>query len=181
MEHKALTESRIYEAYKSLPMVAGAALSPYSTTKKWYAGTVIFFAAAGLDTLWLGYIAKSFYIANLREILRLDSAGNVDVIYWGALLVYLSLAFGIVNYVLSQIKLGSTLLSVFSKGAIFGTMLYAFYDFTNVATLNTWPAHVAFFDVLWGAFQCGTITLFGFLFLSRQVNFSSRPKSEFEN
>lgn len=101
----------------------------------------------GIDFVWLGIIARSFYDQQLSAFKRtLNPAA--------AVLVYLLLVMGIVVFVLPTPD-GSKL-SVFIRGALFGLITYGVYDLTNLALLSDWSATMAVVDMLWGAVLCGT-------------------------
>lgn len=53
--------------------------------------------AGALDFVWLGLIGSSFYVDNLRPILRLKEDGTLAPVLWAAALVYLLIPFGIVG------------------------------------------------------------------------------------
>jgi len=53
-------------------------------------------------------------------------------------------------------------------GALFGFVVYATYDLTNLATLKGWTAGVAVADILWGATLTGAAASAGFA-LSRRL------------
>ena len=127
-----------------------------------------FFLFIVFDTIWLGYVTKDIYISELASIARLKD-GNVDVVYWAAVLVYLFLAVGISFFVLDHKKFESTPLNVFLRGGLFGLLTYGLYDMTNVATLKDFTVKIAFIDMAWGSFACATVSLLTYLILRRQL------------
>jgi uncharacterized membrane protein len=120
---------------------------------------VAYFACAlvflGLDALWIGLIAKSFYVGALGSLMR-DRPLLV-----AALAFYLIYAVGIVVFAvepaLSQGVAGAALL-----GALYGFCAYATYDLTNLATLRGFPLKLAFVDIAWGACVTAVAALVGF-------------------
>lgn len=104
----------------------------------------------GVDFVWLGVVAKSFYEKQLNGFER--------VVRWPAIgLVYLILALGMVFLVLP--KVGGNAKSALLWGAVYGLVVYGVYDLTNLATLKNWTVTMVVVDMLWGAVLCG-ITAF---------------------
>jgi uncharacterized membrane protein len=94
-----------------------------------------------LDFLFLGVLAKGFFVAEVGDMLG-------DVKAAPAILFYLLYVAGILVFV-SQPARGwrSTLL----YGALFGLFCYATFDLTALALLKHWSWAVAAVDVTWGA------------------------------
>lgn len=105
-----------------------------------------------VDFLWIGVVAKGFYATHLADIGNYQN-GQLKVVYWAALSVYLLLAAGICLYVLPQA--GDNLLWAAAYGAGFGLITYGIYDFTNYATLKSYPLVLLLGDLAWGTFVCG--------------------------
>jgi uncharacterized membrane protein len=106
-----------------------------------------------LDGLWLGLIAKRFYIAEYGSMLRLDSNNAMAPLLSAAVVVYIALIAGILLFVIP--KAGGNALAALGWGALFGIIVYAVYDFTNLSVMANWPLKVTFIDTLWGGFLCG--------------------------
>jgi uncharacterized membrane protein len=104
-----------------------------------------------MDGLWLGFIAKNFYIEHMGKFLRLEN-GSITPNYIAAALVYIALIGGILIFVLP--KAGGDATHALYYGAIFGLVCYATYDFTNLAVMENWPVWVSVVDVIWGAIIC---------------------------
>lgn len=120
------------------------------------AGIISFMA---LDYLWLAVIAKDFYLTKLKSHVTIENGSLVP--YLPAVpLVYLVAIVAIWVFVLSQAKTG---LSAFGYGALLGFLMYALYDFTNLATLRDYSWSIAIVDSIWGAFIMGTVALLMFL------------------
>ena len=97
---------------------------------------------AVLDALWLGVVSREFYKARLGQLL-------LDQPNWPvAILFYLIHAVGIVVF---PVPLAASWLSAALYGALFGFVVYAAYDLTNLATLRGWPMAVSLVDLAWGA------------------------------
>ncbi len=111
--------------------------------KTWLIGYI---AALGtlavLDAVWLGLVSRDFYKARLGQLL-------LDQPNWPvAILFYLIHAAGIVVF---PVALATSWLSAAMYGALFGVVVYAAYDLTNLATLRGWPMAVSLVDIAWGA------------------------------
>lgn len=106
-----------------------------------------------LDAIWLGLIATPFYAYHMAEVGRLVD-GKFDPNLAAALVVYILLALGIVVFVVPA-TIKSTLRHAFARGALLGLVIYGVYDFTNMATLKSWPLVLALSDTIWGATVCG--------------------------
>ncbi|MCA0304536.1 MAG: DUF2177 family protein [Proteobacteria bacterium] len=98
-------------------------------------------ALAVLDALWLGVVARDLYRDKMGTLLT-------DQPRWtAAILFYLVHTAGVVAFplALSQSWLGALL-----YGALFGFVVYAAYDLTNLATLRGWPLSLTVIDLAWG-------------------------------
>jgi uncharacterized membrane protein len=95
-----------------------------------------------LDFLFLGVIAKSFFVSEVGDML-----GEIKLA--PALLFYLFYVVGVVVFVSGSAAANwqSTLL----YGALFGLFCYATFDLTCLALLKHWSWAVAALDVTWGA------------------------------
>jgi uncharacterized membrane protein len=61
-------------------------------------------------------------------------------------------------FVLSKTK-GDSRLALF-WGAVFGFVLYGFYDFTNYSLISNWPFYITIIDFIWGIVLCSLTSLF---------------------
>ena len=94
-----------------------------------------------LDFLFLGILAKGFFVAQVGDML-----GEVRAI--PAVLFYLLYVVGVLIFVSADARgPHSTLL----YGALFGLFCYATFDLTSLALLKHWSWPVAAIDVSWGA------------------------------
>jgi uncharacterized membrane protein len=115
----------------------------------------------GIDLVWLGFIAKSFYRAEigtlLAENMSLPAAASFYVIYAAGLMFFAiqpSLATG-----------GWT--RALMLGALFGFVAYTTYDLSNLATLRGWTVKLAVVDMVWGAALSGFTAAVGVLISDR--------------
>lgn len=102
---------------------------------------------------------KSFYLEKLSNHITILNGSLVP--YTPAVpLVYITAIIGVWVFVLGKVN---TPTEALMYGAIFGFVLYAFYDLTNIATLNNYPWSIVIVDVLWGTFLLAIVTLIMFL------------------
>ncbi len=129
----------------------------------------LFSSLAGLltfavfDYVWLAVIAKDFYLKNLESHITLKDGSLVPYLP-AAPFVYIIAIIGISIFVLP--KAGSLYQAVV-YGALFGFVAYAFYDFTNLATLKDYSWSLALIDILWGTFLVSIVT--GVMFFVKTV------------
>ena len=104
-----------------------------------YLATLVVLMA--LDFLFLGILAKGFFVAEVGDML-----GEVRAV--PAVLFYLLDVVGVLIFVSADARgPHSTLL----YGALFGLFCYATFDLTALALLKHWSWAVAVVDVSWGA------------------------------
>ncbi|MFN8400905.1 MAG: DUF2177 family protein [Anaerolineales bacterium] len=114
---------------------------------------VTFFAFLGIDSLWLGLVAPSFYKSQIGFIM----AENPNFLAAG--LFYLLFIFGMVIFIVEPGVREQTLMQAVARGALFGLVTYATYDLTNLATLQGWPILVTVVDLIWGTVLSAAVTL----------------------
>lgn len=95
-----------------------------------------------VDFLFLGTIAKSFFTAEVGDML-----GEVRLA--PAILFYLLYVTGILVFVNAQDS--ATWRSTLLYGALFGLFCYATFELTSLSLLRHWTWPVALVDVSWGA------------------------------
>jgi uncharacterized membrane protein len=107
-----------------------------------YVATAIAFL--GLDFLWLGKIATSFYRSRLGDML-LDQPN-----FLAAGVFYLFYIGGIVYFAVQPALTSGNWATAVLSGAILGFIAYGTYDMTNLATLKNWSPAVSAMDMAWG-------------------------------
>lgn len=107
-----------------------------------------------LDYLWLAVIAKDFYLKSLASHITLKDGSLVP--YLPAVpLVYIVAVLGIFVFVTMR---SESVLEALLYGALLGFVMYAFYDFTNLATLKNYPWSITIVDALWGTLLVATVS-----------------------
>jgi uncharacterized membrane protein len=97
-----------------------------------------------LDFLWLGYIAKSLYAAEIGKIMLPKPNWAAAIAFY---LVYL---IGVMVFVINPSIEKNSLNYALVYGALFGLVAYATYDLTNLATIKGFSLKVALIDMVWG-------------------------------
>jgi len=95
------------------------------------------------DALWLGFIAKGFYRAQVGHLMG-------EVVWIAALLFYSLFLLGLTFFASYPAATKGTVATALVLGGLFGFFTYATYDLTNLATLRSWPWKLALVDILWG-------------------------------
>jgi uncharacterized membrane protein len=121
-------------------------------TLKLYFITLVAFL--GIDSLWLGLIAPSFYRAQIGHLMA-DQPNFI-----AAAAFYLLYIYGMVFFVVEPaVRAEEPLQKSVVRGAFFGLITYATYDLTNLATLRDWSLLMTAVDMAWGTLLGGTVTL----------------------
>lgn len=110
-----------------------------------------------IDYIWLGFIAKDYYLRSYGSLARTEG-GEFKPQLWAAGIVYLLLASAVVFFVLPSVT-NSTHLSTFLWGAFLGLIIYGVFDMTALAVIRDWPLVNSSVDMAWGSFLCGSVTL----------------------
>ena len=126
-----------------------------------YFATLVVFL--GLDALWLGVVARSFYAAQLGHLMR----DSVNFVAAGGF--YLAYVVGIVVFAVAPALADGSWKHAALYGALFGLLAYGTYDMTNLATLRNWPLTMSLVDMAWGAVLTGVSATCGFL-LTRAIS-----------
>ncbi len=112
----------------------------------YFAALFVFLA---MDALWLGVVARNFFVEQMGPLLRDDP--NFVV----AALFYLVFVAGILYFaVVAGLREGSLFVAVLN-GAFLGLLAYGTYDITNLSVLKGYPALLAIVDMSWGTFLSG--------------------------
>lgn len=104
-----------------------------------------------LDMVWLGWLAKPYYFKAYANWLNLSN-GQLQPVWWAAMIVYALFAIAIVFMVLPLAN--GSLFKSLCYGALLGLIIYGIYNFTCLAIFKNWPVAMAFVDWTWGIFIC---------------------------
>jgi uncharacterized membrane protein len=104
-----------------------------------------------LDALWIGVVARGFYLERIGELLR----AQPDFIVAG--LFYAIYVAGLVYFAIAGGLAGGGWMRAATDGALFGFFAYLTYNATNLAVMRGYDAVVAAVDTAWGAFAGGLI------------------------
>lgn len=126
-----------------------------------YGATALVFF--GLDFLWLGTVANSFYRGQLGPLMA--EQVNIPV----AALFYALYVVGLVIFAVAPALAAGSWKTALVYGALFGFFAYATYDLTNLATLRDWPAALSVVDLIWGTVLSGTSATLGYLITRKLV------------
>ena len=91
-----------------------------------------------LDSVYLTII-KGQFGAQIKRI----QAHSINVNWLGFAATYLALAFGIQHFIVDQKKNSW-------DAFVLGIVIYAVYEFTNLALFTNWSFGLAIIDVVWG-------------------------------
>ncbi len=97
-----------------------------------------------LDFIWLGFVARGFYQAQVGALLLAQPKWGVAVMFYALYVV------GIVVFAVQPALDSGSWLRALLLGGLFGFFCYATYDLTNLATLKGWTVPIAVVDILWG-------------------------------
>jgi uncharacterized membrane protein len=100
-----------------------------------------------LDGVWLGFIARDFYKAELGDL----AAAEIRKI--PAALFYFGYPAGIVALALHPAP--DSWVNAAWRCAVVGLVAYGTYDLTNMATLRHWSVKLAAVDTAWGVVASG--------------------------
>ena len=119
------------------------------------------FGAAGatmlaLDLVWLGVVAKGFYVRHMGDLLR------PQVRWVPALLFYLLYVVAVVVFVVMPAAERRSMARAIGMGAFFGVVAYATYDLTSLALIRDFPVIVVIVDLAWGAVLTATVSSVGY-------------------
>ena len=111
-----------------------------------------------IDFLWIGILNQGLYKSAIESVQKTKFA----VRYFPGLIVYIAIAlivnFWIIPFVKQNKDKKNTFYHPFVNGFLLGTLIYAIFDFTNMAIFSNWSYSVSILDSLWGGVLTGTIT-----------------------
>jgi uncharacterized membrane protein len=109
-----------------------------------YSYTSTFITMIILDYVWLDIIAKPLYKNELGSMLI--NKPNLGF----AAMFYVVYVFGLVYFVIKPNVNDVGILRTLIVGALFGLIVYASYDLTNLSLLKGWTIKISIIDICWG-------------------------------
>lgn len=117
-----------------------------------YSATLTSFFA--IDLVWLMWIARPTYVAEMGSLLRKEPQLAVAAIF------YLIYAAGLMFFaILPGLKSSSVTYSLF-LGAALGLVAYGTYDLTNLSVVEGFNLRIALIDLVWGTVLSGATAVF---------------------
>lgn len=98
----------------------------------------------GLDLVWLGFVARDFYRAQMAHLIA------PEFVVAPALAFYVLYIVGVTYFATGPALRSGNWQDAIVPAALFGLVAYATYDLTNWAVLRDWPAKLALIDMAWG-------------------------------
>jgi uncharacterized membrane protein len=112
-------------------------------------GALVCFA---LDLVWLGVVARGFYVRELGYLMRPDVRWVPAILFY---LIYVAaLTVIVVIPAVEKQSLGRAVL----LGAFFGLAAYAAYDLTSLALIKDYPMVAAVVDLAWGTILSAVVS-----------------------
>jgi uncharacterized membrane protein len=127
-----------------------------------YIVTLVVFVV--IDLIWLGYIAKGFYRAQLGSLMAEPMNLPAAVVF------YLIYAGGLVFFAVQPGLIQGGWQRGLMLGAILGFVAYATYDLSNLATLRGWPLPLTVVDIVWGSALSAMTAAIAIIISSRIAN-----------
>lgn len=103
-----------------------------------------------LDFLWLGVLSSNFYAQQFGSLL-----GETN--WFAVIVLYPILIGGVVYFAAYPAALKRSATTATLQGALFGFIVYATYDLTNLAVVRDWPVVASIVDIAWGTFICAVV------------------------
>jgi len=116
---------------------------------------VVFVVFLIVDAVWLGLVARSFYVKQLGDLLRdkpLKAPAGVFYFFY---------AIGLSIIAVQPLAPDISWQSSAAFGALIGFLSYGTYDMTNLSTIKGWPILMSFVDWTWGTLLSGTAAAIG--------------------
>jgi uncharacterized membrane protein len=77
------------------------------------------------------------------------------------IICFFVLAFGYTYFILPRIRDEAIVIDSLKYGAVFGLVVYAVYDLTNLSTFGKYETTTAIIDILWGGILGFLVTMLG--------------------
>lgn len=97
-----------------------------------------------LDFLWLGFVARSFYVSRIGEMMLDRPKWSVAGVFYALYVI------GLIYFAVSAgLEAGNWRIAAVN-GALFGFFTYLTYNATNLSVFKGYDPLVAVVDTLWG-------------------------------
>jgi hypothetical protein len=111
-----------------------------------------------IDFIWIGIINSQ----NYKKVIKAVQKSDLKARMLPGLVVYIALAFIILHWVVPTVKVSrnqkTLFMNAFTNGFLLGALVYAVFDFTNMAIFSNWTLTISIIDSLWGGVLTGLIT-----------------------
>lgn len=124
-----------------------------------YVVTLIAFIA--IDMIWLVWLARATYVAEMGDLLRKQPNMVAAVIF------YLIYAAGLMFFAISPGLKSGSLVQTVALAAALGFVAYGTYDLTNLSVMNGFNVKIAVIDLIWGTCLSAMVGAVTFLIISK--------------
>lgn len=122
---------------------------------------VVAIAFAGVDFIWLGFVANKFYRSQIGSLLLEKPNLTAAVAFYAIFLA------GLILFVINPALKADDWKVALGLGSAFGLVTYATYDLTNLATLKGYTTTMTIVDILWGVVLTSAVSVISFFVLSK--------------
>lgn len=124
-----------------------------------YVVTLVAFLA--IDFVWLAWIAKSTYAAEMGALLKKDPNLIAAAVF------YLLYAGGLTLFAVTPGVKADSIFQSLALGAALGLVAYGTFDLTNLAVLNGFSLRIALIDMAWGIAASAAAVAVAFVVVGR--------------
>jgi uncharacterized membrane protein len=98
---------------------------------------------SGLVFLTIDFMYLSLIKTHFAKQIKIIQGSQMEINYIGAIICYIFLIFGLNYFIINR---GASVLDAF----LLGLVIYATFDFTNMALFKKWSLITSIIDTLWG-------------------------------
>ena len=114
-----------------------------------------------LDGIWLGLVARGFYMGRIGDLILDQPRWGIAVIFYAVYIV------GLVYFAITTgFNSGGPLIAALN-GALFGFFAYLTYNFTNLSTLKGYDDLLAVVDTAWGTVMGAAVSFLTVLIMAK--------------
>lgn len=124
-----------------------------------YVVTLIAFIA--IDMIWLVWLARATYVAEMGDLLRKQPNMVAAVIF------YLVYSAGLMFFAISPGLKSGSIVQTAALAAALGFVAYGTYDLTNLSVMNGFNVKIAVIDLIWGTCLSAMVAAVTFLVISK--------------